>query len=1137
MNATKKKLQRDPSWEDVYESQLRELLARGFAREVSQEELCAWIEAGGKVYFMPHQMAPNPGSKSTPVRVVFNNTLVYKGCSLNACLDLGPDILTNLHGLLLRLRKDLVAAAGDIKKMFYMVRMTKEDEFMQLFVWCWKGEKQLRHFAMTRLVMGNKPSGPISCVAVNETANLYDFPHKYPAAYDALADNSYVDNTFITGPTVEAVRADIAETEFVAGKGGFFYKEWIVSGQKVPEQVIAVHLPNQIAADEEKALGVDWDVENDELSIKVDVAKPPKKLKKKNEYSVQVSPGNTVQVSPHLTLRIALSVHAKAYDPLGFVLPCKMIGSLLLRLSIQVLKKEAQGPVPWDQVVDGDLLRRWSDYFSMLVTLKDVKFPRSFKPANCDPEVEPDLVMFSDGNPDSFGACAYAVWTLMDGSRQAVLLMSRAKLSAVLQKGETVRNELSGAVFSCRLKEWILRNSGVKFKQHYAFVDSKIVQAMIQKTSYGYSTFAGLRVGEIQLKSDPRAWLHIKSADNISDILTRGASPNQLGPGSVWQCGPQWLRLKPDLWPATYPDVVELSPSDLELEKRFLVKSMCRVAKYLNSSAVNSNTSPNLDAIIPRASSLKKLIRTTALVMRVSLRDVRVAVGTVDINSDPAVVMIDKVDEVTASEYHDAWLYLIQYDQKLRLDEKNVKRLVPVKVEVRLTNYDHIVEHTVIGGRVKNFPISFSGNSRIPVLPASPLGKLAVTHYHNRHHKEPDTIVSHTRRDVWVVNCRKIASSIDSTCRICLIGRKQRAAQVMGDLPPLRSTDLSPAWSAVNMDLFGPFWIRDECVKRGPRVTKKVWGIVYCCTRTRGVFLDIATDYSTQSILHSVRRLLATKGQVCTIISDCGLQLQGADQEMMDWRRGWDSALLRRFGADKGIDWQFIMPQSQHQNGAVEIMVKLVKGIKVSCMRALGDIRLTYNETNTMFLEIAQLCNERPIGLKPNASTDPEYLSPNSLYLGRTSDRISAGPFQPDGLFTDDPEAVKTRFHLVQSITTQFWKIWTKLYFPSLLIRQKWHTARRNVQVGDVCFMQDSNQLRGEWRLVLVTSTFPDEHGVVRNVEVKVVPRQDGSPVYKPTTANYLKRHVSNLVILVPKEDKEEAQKVVAAGESQAAFD
>ena len=218
-------------------------------------------------------------------------------------------------------------------------------------------------------------------------------------------------------------------------------------------------------------------------------------------------------------------------------------------------------------------------------------------------------------------------------------------------------------------------------------------------------------------------------------------------------------------------------------------------------------------------------------------------------------------------------MYLIMYDQQLRMEDKNIKRLVPCEVEIKLVNYDYKVRQTVIGGRVKNFPVNFSGSSQIPILPASPLGKLTVLHYHNKYHKEPDTIVTHTRRDVWVVNCRKFASSIDYKCVICQAGRKQRSAQIMGDLPPSRSTDTSPAWSAINMDLFGPLWIRDECVKRGPRVNKKVWGVIFCCTRTRGIYLDIATDYSTESVLHTVRRLLASKGQVRLIISDCGLQL------------------------------------------------------------------------------------------------------------------------------------------------------------------------------------------------------------------------------------------------------------------------
>ena len=648
-----------------------------------------------------------------------------------------------------------------------------------------------------------------------------------------------------------------------------------------------------------------------------------------------------------------------------------------------------------------------------------------------------------------------------------------------------------------------------------------IVQSMVQKSSYGFGTFAGLRVGEVQQKTDPQKCLHICSDDNISDILTRGASPSLLGPSSIWQCGPSWLVLDKENWPATLPSQIELTTSDIEIERSFRVKSVCKSTRTINSGEFirTQPLKPNLDNIISRISNLKKLIRTTALIMRVELCDFKIAKED-NRHDSMKVNMLSKIGEVTASEYADAWLYLIEYEQEKRLLIKNVQRLVPVVIEKSMSNYNYIVKLTVIGGRIQNFPIKFGGNYNIPILPASTLGQVVVSHYHNRFHKEVDTIVAHTRNDVWVINCRKFASAIDSRCKICIIGRNHRASQVMGTLPAVRSTCIAPAWSAVNMDLFGPIQIRDECIKRGPRVCTKVWGVVYACTRTRGVFLDIASDYSTESILHTVRRLLASKGQVSTIISDCGLQLQGADKEMRQWRHGWDSDMLRRFGADKGIQWEFVMPYSQHQNGAVEVLIKLVKGIKKSCMKAIGDTKLTYNEMNTMFLEIAQLCNERPIGLKPNLNTDPEFLSPNSLYLGRASDRISSGPFCSVDKFEDNPKSYTTRFHLVQGITNQFWKVWTKIFFPSLMIRQKWHTARRNLVVGDICLLQDSSALRGEWRLVIVTSVVPDKSGVVRNVEVKAKPKQNGSVDYMPSTSLFLKRHVSNLVVLVPLEEQ-----------------
>ena len=301
---------------------------------------------------------------------------------------------------------------------------------------------------------------------------------------------------------------------------------------------------------------------------------------------------------------------------------------------------------------------------------------------------------------------------------------------------------------------------------------------------------------------------------------------------------------------------------------------------------------------------------------------------------------------------------------------------------------------------------------------------------------------------------------------------------------------------------------------------KKVYGVLYACTQTRGVYLDIATSYETEAVLHTLRRLLASKGNVRLVISDPGSQSRGASKELALWRKDWDQQSLIRFGAEKSMDWKFVMPSSQHQNGAAEILIKMVKGVKVSMLKALGTQVLTLNEMNTLLAEVSQLVNERPIGLKPNESTHPSYLSPNSLYLGRCSDRISSGPFESDGVFTDDPKKTSSRFLLVQAITSQFWKIWLRDFFPSLLIRQKWHVKQRNVRRNDICLLRDQDAFRSEWRLGRVVDVFPDRLGNVRNVEILVKSLQDGSRQYVPSAGMRLRRHVNNVLVLVPVEDQ-----------------
>ena len=135
-------------------------------------------------------------------------------------------------------------------------------------------------------------------------------------------------------------------------------------------------------------------------------------------------------------------------------------------------------------------------------------------------------------------------------------------------------------------------------------------------------------------------------------------------------------------------------------------------------------------------------------------------------------------------------------------------------------------------------------------------------------------------------------------------------------------------------------------------------------------------------------------------------------------------------------------------------------------------------------------------------------------------------------MYDEKPAAMKTRFLLVQKMCDQFWNVWTKLYFPTLLWQPRWHQKLRNLKVGDICLLQDPNAIRGEWRLCIVTEVFPDSNGIVRNVEVKVAPRYKGRGQYQSQVLYQLKRHVSNLIVIVPVEETNK-DKEVTSHESQ----
>ena len=184
---------------------------------------------------------------------------------------------------------------------------------------------------------------------------------------------------------------------------------------------------------------------------------------------------------------------------------------------------------------------------------------------------------------------------------------------------------------------------------------------------------------------------------------------------------------------------------------------------------------------------------------------------------------------------------------------------------------------------------------------------------------------------------------------------------------------------------------------------------------------------------------------------------------------------MLQFGTLQGLEWHFCSPDAPWQNGTAEA---LIKSVKKSLSIAIGEQVLAFSELQTVLFEAANIVNERPIGVNPNNADDGSYLCPNDIILGRASARVPNGQFR-------NCSSLK-RLVFVQSIVESFWKRWVRDYFPSLIIRSKWHTMKRNLKVGDIVMIQRDNPIRSCWKLGRISKVYPSNIDVcIRNVDVE----------------------------------------------------
>ena len=1179
MNATMRKLEKDKQWRSVYEQQLKDLLSKGFAREVPESEIEEKKAAGWKTYYIAHQMALNPSSKTTPVRVVYNCSQVYKGHSLNSCLALGPENgLASLHGVLLRLREGPYAAQGDISKQYYMIRLEPEEEMMQLWLWQFEGTDQVKTHCMTRLVMGLIPSTNIAVIAMKETSKLGNFKVDKPDAHQALSKDSYADNTFVMGNSPEAVKNKVAEVEYVAGQGGFKYKEWTFSGEKVPHHVISVHLPNQIGVEEEKALGLYWDVAADEFYVKVDVTCGSKKKSGSSKIIISEDSGrciiDTKQLVPKLTLRDCLSIHSKPFDPLGFVLPVRMVGNLLFRKSLQVMNtKESReannvkGPIPWDLEVPPEFVDEWLDYFTSLSQLKDVKFPRSVVPKDVDPNFLPIGVTFDDGNPDSSGANAYGIWRKLDGSYVAALLIAKAKLAPLQYKGETVRQELAGATKAARLKCWVLQHTGLEFSEWIHFLDSRIVQDMIRKDSYGFGTYAGLRIAEIQQKTDIDKWFHIESAENISDILTRGAKPKDIKQGTAWQNGPSWLVLDRSQWPITEvvltnteKDVIaQYAHKKVDTKTITANENVCNTTRAvtgtfntIGSSSRNFNTTghngpfnttcsngvpfnttgpngvpfnttgPNgvlFNTTGPNAAQHNTTLsppETETSCKFPSEDETQDVTNEIDVRRfsswSKLLNVTAKVIQVKYNWYHK--YEPIDEHEALEKAEKcwylsMMKMTKQMMTTTKLPSFNVETIDGIIYAMTRTTTENYNPDKLMILSPRHPVTRLILREIHEVDHKGVQHTVARSRLKYWIPRCGQIVRKIKANCFTCRLKDAVAIRQQMAPMPSFR-TKSSPVWNNSMIDLFGPIQIKDFV---NQRTTRKTWAVLITCLSTRACQAYLAQSFSTDDLLLVLMKHEARNGAPSNYYSDLGSQIVGADRVMTEASINIEKEKLNKYGKKNRTRFHFGAAHHPEGQGAVE---RLVQEMKKSLKVLTKNYILSFNEMDTALAEASYLVNCRPLQISPTLGDDG-FICPNDIIMGR-SDKAPVLDYILDTTLTK-------RVSHIRRMSLEFWEKWCNSYYQSLVKYHKWRLKYRNCEVGDVVLVLDKEAPKGKFTLGIIDSVKVDSDGLIRKVTVKYKLPQNGDNLnLNPMHYKYAQRNVRGLALLITAQEREQIQ-------------
>ena len=749
----KKRLGNNKVAHESYSNFMEKMILQGHAEEVPQELL---NKDDGQVWYVPHHAVTH--AKKDKVRVVFDCSARYRGTCLNDHLLQGPDLINRLVGVLCRFRKEQVALMCDIESMFYQFHVNPSQRDLLRFLW-WKGgdlTTQPIEYRMTVHVFGAVSSPACANFALRQIAS--DHEHEFnEETVTFIKRDFYVDDGLSSKCDVESGINLAQDSRALCALGGLRLHKFISNSKEViqslPQEDRAKNVSTLDLLEDklpfERALGVHWHVEKDQLGFNVNLPDHP------------------------LTRRGILSCVASIYDPLGLASPVILTGK-------QILQEMCREGTMWDDPLSEELLPKWKQWHQDLHLLNNVEVARCFKPHSFGNSKEIQLHHFADASLKGYGACSYIRMMNDSGEIHCALVMSKSRVTPL--KTITVpRLELTAAVTAIKISQLLEKELHVDEVTHHFWTDSKVVLAYIANESSRFHVYVANRVQTIRNHSEPHQWHHIPTEQNPADLASRGCTASELVRNEMWFNGPRIL------WEPELPHIAcntELAEDDLEVRKVRCKASSAQELESLQLQRISSWTT--MTKVVALCINFQRIIKKAVKPQHLTPTHIHTA----------SMVIVKLLQRETFA------------DELNCLETKS-----QVKSNSPIASLDPFLDKNGIlrvGGRLNQSDLPHAEKHPALLPKGHHISLALIRHYHQQvaHQGRGTTLNALRANGFWVIGATKSVASTISKCVTCRRLRSAPSEQKMGDLPEDRVSP-GPPFMNSGVDFFGPFLIKE----------------------------------------------------------------------------------------------------------------------------------------------------------------------------------------------------------------------------------------------------------------------------------------------------------------------------------------